>query len=167
VDIEEGYVKLVAFIPIAAAACAYVFVDVHAQTPRDYTKYNVCEAVPGDAIARAFSARLVSTRPTFDKKWSRCMYLLTSAEGSQPRGYVVWLSPAADFEEMKQYIEEKVAPVAGLGDGAYLFRDKGDGRFKMYVLMRGDQTIQVSGETAESARKVAETVLAVFRKRSF
>jgi hypothetical protein len=54
--------------------------------------------------------------------------------------------------------------VAGIGDGAFIFQDKGDGRFKMYVLLRGDQTIEVTAETAESARKVAEAVLAVLRK---
>jgi hypothetical protein len=155
----------IAVFTAIAAACAYAFVNAHAQAARDYTKYNVCEAVPGDAIARAFNAKLSGTRPTFDKNWSRCAYFLTSAEGNQPRGYVVWISPVADFEEMKQYIEEKITRVAGLGDGAYIYRDKGDGRFKMYVLLRGVQTIQATGETAESARKVAETVLAVFKDR--
>jgi hypothetical protein len=157
--------RVAEFAAIAAAACAYAFVDVHAQAARDYSKYNVCEAVPADAIARAVNGKLTSARPTFDKRWSRCAYFVTSAEGNQPRGYVVWLSPAADFEEMKQYIEETITPVAGLGDGAYIYRDKGDGRFKMYVLLRGDHTIQATGETAESARRVAEAVLAVFRKK--
>ncbi len=152
-------------IPIAAAALASAPVQVGAQAPRDYTRYNVCEAVPGDAIARAFGAKLVAARPTFDKKWSRCVYLVTNAGPERQRGYTVWLSPPADFEDMKPYIEEKITPLPGLGDGAYIYRDKGDGRFKIYVLMRGNQTIQTTGETAESARKVAEAALAVLRKK--
>jgi hypothetical protein len=152
-------------LPIAAAALlASPSTAVHAQGRRDYTKYNVCDAVPGDAIARALGAKLVSTRPTFDKNWSRCAYFVSPAGSDQQRGYVVWLSPVDDFESIKPIIEEKISPVAGIGDGAFIFQDKGDGRFKMYVLLRGDQTIEVTAETAESARKVAEAVLAVLRK---
>lgn len=152
-------------ISIAAAALASASVQVRAQALRDYTKYNVCEAVPGDAIARAFDAKLVAARPTFDRKWSRCVYLVKNAGPGQQRGFTVWLSPAADFEDMKPYIEEKITPVAGLGDGAYMYHDKGDGRFKLYVLMRGDQTILTTAETAESARKVAEAAVVVLRKK--
>ena len=45
-------------------------------------------------------------------------------------------------------------------DGAYMFQGKGDGRFKINVLKRGDLMIQATGETAESARKVADAVVA-------
>ena len=172
--------KTAILIPIAAAALsAYAegsgetspkhseggSASVRAQASRDYTKFNVCEAVPGDAIARAMGGRIVTTRPTFDKNWSRCLYMVTTPGSDRQRGYTVWLAPPPDFEDMKPYIEEPITPVAGLGDGAYIYRDKGDGRFKIYVLMRGQQTISTTGETAESARKVAEAVLAVLRKK--
>jgi hypothetical protein len=152
--------KTAILIPIAAAALSSF---VAAQAPRDYAKYNVCEAVPGDAIARAVGGQIVTTRPTFDKNWSRCLYMVTTPGSDQQRGYTVWLAPPADFEDMKPYIEEKITPVPGLGDGAYIYRDKGDGRFKIYVLMRGQQTISTTGETTESARHVAEAVIAVLR----
>lgn len=152
--------KTAILIPIAAAA-----LSARPQAPHDYSKYNVCEAVPGDAIARAVGGKIVTTRPTFDKKWSRCLYMVTTPGSEQQRGYTVWLAPPADFEDMKPYIDEPITPLKGLGDGAYIYRDKGDGRFKIYVLMRDQQTISTTGETAESARKVADAVLAVLRSR--
>jgi hypothetical protein len=173
--------KTAILVPIAAAALsAYAegpgeaspkhsgggaSASVLAQAPRDYATYNVCEAVPGDAIARAVGGKLVTTRPTFDKNWSRCLYMVTTPGSDRQRGYVVWLGPAADFEDMKPHIEEPITPVSGLGDGAYIYRDKGDGRFKIYVLMRGQQTFETTGEASESVRKVAEAVLAVLRNK--
>ena len=133
-----------------------------AQT-RDYTKFNVCELIPGDAIAKAVGARLTQTRPTFDKNWSRCTYLVAGANG-KPNGYVVWIQPVEDFEELKKYNERPITPVSGLGDSAYVYQDD-DRRFKLNVLKRGDLMFQATGDTQESARKVAEVVLAIVSKR--
>jgi hypothetical protein len=152
-------------VSIAAAVLASPSAQVRAQAPADYTKYNVCEVVPGEAIARAIGAKLIATRPTFDKKWSRCRYVVAASRPDEQLGVLVWLSPVADFEEIKPFIAEKITPVAGLGDGAYIFQDKGDGRFKIYVLLRGQQTIQATGDTPELARKIAETAVAALRKK--
>jgi hypothetical protein len=57
---------------------------------------------------------------------------------------------------MKPYIAEKITAVAGLGDSAHIYQDKDTRRFKIYVLIRGDQTIQAiqaTGDTADSARR--------------
>jgi hypothetical protein len=70
------------------------------------------------------------------------------------------MQPPEDFEELKKSIEEPRTTLTGLGDGAYMFHDKGDGRFKINVLKRGDLMFQATGETAESARKVADAVVA-------
>ena len=158
--------QAVTLVVIAAAALASASVQVRPQTPPDYTKYNVCEVVPADAIRRAVAGgALVAARPTFDKKWSRCAYAFTTAVPNKNQLYTVWLSPTADFEEMKPYIDEKITAVAGLGDAAYIYQDRGDGRFKLYVLMRGNQTIQATGDSPDSARKVAEAVLAILWKK--
>ena len=146
-----------------SAAVAAVAVPVMAPSqPRDYTKFNVCEFIPGDAIARAVGAKLSHTRPTFDKNWSRCAYHVTDANG-KPNGYVVWIQPAEDFEELKKYIDKPIRPVSGLGDAAYVFQDD-DRRFKMNV-KRGDLMFQATADTPESARKVADTVLAIVSKK--
>ena len=66
---------LIAAVPVLA-----VPVMLAAQT-RDYTKFNVCEFIPGDAIARSVGGKLTQSRPTFDKNWSRCAYYVTDANG--------------------------------------------------------------------------------------
>ena len=152
----------VARFPIAAVAAIALPVMSAGQT-RDYTKFNVCEFIPGDAIARAVGARLTQSRPTFDESWSRCAYYVTDANG-KPNGYVVWIQPAEDFEELKKHIDKPITPVSGLGDGAYVFQDD-DRRFKMNVLKRGDLMFQTTADTQASARKVADTVFAIVSKK--
>ena len=148
---------------LIAAIAVFTAPMMSARQTRDYTKFNVCEFIPGDAIARAVGAKLTQSRPTFDKNWSRCAYSVTDGNG-KPTGYVVWIQPAEDFEELKKYIERPIAAVSGLGDAAYVFQDD-DRRFKLNVLKRGDLMFQATADTQESARKVAETVLAIVSKK--
>jgi hypothetical protein len=129
------------------------------QTPRDWTTFNVCQLVPGDAVARAVAAKLNEARPFYDKTFSRCTYLVTITATNKPAGYGVWMSPEADFEELKQHTQSPLTPVTGLGDGAYMFQDKGDGRFKIRVLKRGDLMFEATGDSADAARKVAAVVV--------
>jgi hypothetical protein len=153
-------VRIAGFLIVAVTAFA---VSASARQTRDYTKFNVCEFIPGDAIARAVGARLNQTRPTFDKNWSRCAYLVTDATG-KPNGYVVWIQPAADFEDLRKIIEAPMTPVTGLGDAAFVFQDE-DRRFKLNVLKRGELMFQATADTPESARKVADAVLAIVSKK--
>ena len=148
---------------LIAAVAAFAVPVMSAHQTRDYPTFNVCEFIPGDAIARSVGAKLTQSRPTFDKDWSRCAYYVTDANG-KPSGYVVWIQPAEDFEELKKHIEQPIASVSGLGDAAYVFQDD-DRRFKLNVLTRGDFMFQATADTQESARKVAETVLAIVSKK--
>ena len=148
---------------LIAAVAAFAVPVMSAHQTRDYTKFNVCEFIRGDAIAQSVGAKLTQSRPTFDKNWSRCTYYVTDAKG-KPNGYVVWIQPAEDFEELKKHIEQPIAAVSGLGDAAYMFQDD-DRRFKLNVLKRGDLMFQATADTKESARKVAETVLAILSKK--
>lgn len=136
------------------------------QTTRDWTKLNVCELVPGDAVAQAVGARLNQARPTSDKTFSRCTYLVTLTATNKPAGYIVWMQPEADFDALKQYAESPLTAVTGLGDGAYIFQDKGDGRFKLRVLKRGDLMFEATGDSVESTRKVADVVVQHLWKRT-
>jgi len=54
--------------------------------------------------------------------------------------------------------------VSGLGDGACIFQDSGDGRFKIRVLRKGDVTIEATADTADAARKVAGVTAASLAK---
>ena len=137
-----------------------------AQGKRDYATLDVCQMIPGTVVAQALGATLSSTRPFMDKTLSRCTYFVTPAGGAKPLGYAVWVQTASYFEDLKPHIDSPITPIAGLGDGAYTFQDKGDGRFKINVLKRGDLMLQVTGESAASARKVADAVVAHLWKRA-
>jgi hypothetical protein len=133
--------------------------------PRDLAALNPCELVPGSAIANAVGGKLLQATPFDGKSFTRCTYILERAPGGQRAGYVVYLQAAGDFEELKQYIEDPLTPLTGLGDGAYMFHDRGDGRFKINVLKKGDLMFQATGDSAESARKVADAVVKALGKR--
>lgn len=136
------------------------------QKPRDWTTFNVCQLVPGEAVAKAVAAKLNEVRPFFDKTFSRCTYLVTLTATNKPAGYVLWMQPEADFEDLKKETQAPLTPLTGLGDGAYIFQDKGDGRFKLRVLKRGDLTFEATGDSAESARKVAQVAVAYLWKKT-
>jgi hypothetical protein len=136
------------------------------QPPRDWTRLNVCQLVPGDAVARAVGATLNEARPFYDKGFSRCTYLVTLKSTNKPAGYVVWMQPEADFEGLKAFTESLLTPVQGLGDGAYSFEDKEYSRFKIRVLKRGDLMFEATGDSAASARKVADVVVAHLWKKA-
>jgi hypothetical protein len=154
-------------------ATAKVFIGILAGSqaratgpPRDWTTFNVCQLVPGEAVAKAVGAKLNEARPFFDKTFSRCTYLVTLTATNKPTGYVVWMEPEANFEELKKETQSPLTPVAGLGDAAYMFQDKGEGRFKLRVLKRGDLMFEATGDSAESARKVADVVVQYLWKKS-
>jgi hypothetical protein len=136
------------------------------QPGRDFATLNVCQLVPGEAIARALGGKLVEARPVPDKSVPRCRYFVLPAGSDSQRGYVVWMQQPQDFEELKKSISDPITVVSGLGDGAYLFRDKGDGRFKIHVLKRGDLMFEATGDSAESARKVADAVVGQLWKKA-
>lgn len=151
---------LIAAFAVFAAAPQTPGRSTGATPQRDYLTFNVCQAVPGETIARAVGGKLAGMRPTFDKSSSRCRYTIDLPGTGKQAGYIVWIQRPEDFEDLKQYIEEPRTTLTGLGDGAYMFHDKGDGRFKINVLKRGDLMFQATGDSAESARKVADAVAA-------
>jgi hypothetical protein len=139
--------------------------SVAVQSARDYTKFDVCQAVPGEAIARALGGKLVQTRPFFDKSFSRCTYFVIPAGSDKQAGYAVWISPPEDFEDLKKVNDRPLTTLSGLGDAAYTYRDE-DGRYKINVLKRGDLMFHATADTPEAARKVADAVVAVLWKKT-
>lgn len=127
---------------------------------RDYTRFNVCEAVPGEVFEKALGAALTAVRPFFDKNFARCVYLLRPGAGGEVAGYALWIQPPEDFAALRKYIDDPVSAVSGLGDDAYSFHDSGDGRFKINVLKRGDLMFQVSAGSPAEARRLAAAVFA-------
>jgi hypothetical protein len=139
-----------------------------AQVRRDLKALDVCQAVPGEAVAKAVGGQFAEARPfaAKDSTLARCTYQVTlpGAGSGARKAYVVWVYPAADFESLRKFTAGRISEVPGLGDGAHAFQDSGDGRFKIRVLKRGDVTIEATADTADAARKVAETALACFSK---
>ncbi len=140
-----------------------------AQTRRDLKTMDVCQVVPGDAVASAVGGKLAEARPFTPKPptFTRCTYLVDVPGGAQTtrKGYALWFYAPSDFEELRKYTEGKVTDIPGLGDGAYIFQDPGDRRFKIRVLRRGDGTIEATADTADAARQVAGIAVAWLAKR--
>lgn len=158
-------ILVLATLPLPARLPEVAVPQTGALPPYEWAKIDVCTMVPGDDVARALGARLVEARPFADRNWSRCTYLVVPPGSDARTGYVVWMQSAEEFEGIKAYIEEPIASIPDLGDAAYGFRDRGDGRYKIYVLKRGDLSFQATGESDAAARKVAEAVVGVLWKK--
>ena len=154
-----------AFVGVSLAVSAGT---AAAQTPRDLKTMNVCQVVPGDAVATAVGGKLAETRPFTPKPptFTRCTYFVDvpGTARSNRKGYTLWLYPPADFEELRKYTDGKITEVPGLADGACEFHDPGDGRFKIPVLKRGDVGVEATADTADAARKVAGVAVAWLAK---
>lgn len=146
---------LAATVTLSCLTC----IGVDAQPRRDFSKTNVCELVSGAVVAKAMNGTLAESRPFFNKTLSRCTYFVVADGKTSRDAFVVWIQAPEDFEELKQFIESPQTAVTGLGDGAYLFQDKGDGRFKITVLKKGDLMFQATADSAESARTLADAVV--------
>lgn len=151
---------------LVASTLGYVAAQIPPPASRDYRTLNVCQLVPGDHVARALGGKLSEQRPTYDTASSRCTYLIVPPGSAKPLGYVVWIQPAGDFQELKQFLDDPFTSVTGLGDDAYMFRDAGDGRFKINVLKRGDVMFQATGDSAATARQVADAVVSILWKKA-
>lgn len=141
---------------------------VGVQAQRDLKTIDVCKTVPGDAVAAALGGKLAEARPSSPKAGSlpRCTYLVDVPGAGKPdrKGYVIWVYPPADFVELRRFTEGRITDIPGLGDGAYLFQDSSDGRFKIRVLRKGDVTIEATADTADAARRVASVAAASLAK---
>ncbi len=134
-----------------------------AAPPRDLLKLDACAAVPGTEVARVAGGRLVDTKPfnAPDGTLARCVYGVVPARVAAPgrTAWVVEFFPLADFDELRPHIEEPVRDVAGLGDGAYEYKNADSGRWRLYTRRRGDVTISVTGTDEATVRKIAAFVL--------
>jgi hypothetical protein len=155
---------------LGAAFLGYSGVTIAGSVPiqarRDYSTLDVCQLIPGDVVARALGGKLSGTRGMKDKAFSRCSYTVVPPGSDKQSGYVIWVQPVEDFAALKKYIESPITALTGLGDGAYMFQDNGDKRFKINVLKKGDLMFQATADSAESARKVAEAVFTHLSKKA-
>lgn len=129
----------------------------------DPGRLNVCEAVPGTAVAGAFGLRLLEARAIpadADGQFARCVYRLAPPE--RPDGpvtaLVLWIYRESAYDELLEVQDGPFERVSGIGDAAILFEDS-DGRWKLRFVRRGRYTAEATGPDAESARKLARLAL--------
>jgi hypothetical protein len=129
--------------------------------PADVATADVCTVVPGADVARALGGSLAAARLVRpDGAHARCVYTVALAgpqTGSE--AIVLWLHAAGDFEELRRYQDDPVSAVEDLGDAAFIAFHKDEGRFDLFVLLRGVATLEVTGPSAASVRKVAAAAI--------
>jgi hypothetical protein len=123
--------------------------------PASFERVNVCERVPGEAVATAVSGKLIDVRPvnTSGMTAARCVYGIT-IEGTR-RAFVLWVSPSNEYEGLRQAADGPVTPVSGVGDAAHQTFDAETKRYWLRAMKAGKATVQVSGERPEQVRAIA------------
>ena len=144
----------------------FVIVSVAAATEvgaLDLMTLDVCTLVPSAEVAGAVGATLQETKRynSPDGDIARCVYIMgpSADDGAQPRAIAVELESPSSFTSVRPYVEEPIRDVAGLGDGAWIYRDPETGRLRLWVLRRGVATLYLTGDDENELGPVAELVL--------
>jgi hypothetical protein len=130
----------------------------------DLAKTDVCQRVPGKAVAQAVGGQRADTLAfgaSADQP-SRCRYAVAVGEGERGarQVFVVMLMSPEQFERRHMQQQNPVTPVPGLGDGAYVTYAAAGERMDLYVLKRGAATVVVTGENRIALIKIARVVVA-------
>ena len=127
-----------------------------------YESLNVCQRVPSTAIAAAVSGRQIDERPINSKGLSaaRCVYGIEIAGARH--AFVVWVSPASDFDGLREASDPPIADVKGVGDDAFAITDKDTKRIQLTARLRGKVTVQVTSDRMDWAQAVARVALSKF-----
>ena len=141
--------------------------ETEASGPRptlDLAKTDVCQRVPGKAVAQALGGQRADTLAfgaSADQP-SRCRYAVAVGEGERGtrQGYVVMLMSPEQFERRHRQQQNPVTPVPGLGDGAYVTYAPAGERMDLYVLKRGVATVVVTGDNRVALIKIARVAVA-------
>jgi hypothetical protein len=142
---------------------ATLAVAAAAAEPVDLRKADVCATVSATEVAHIAGGSPSDTRRfnAPDGKLARCLYLVSPPGGKERIGWVVELLPAADFDAMRPYIEQPVRELAGVGDGAYVYKDPDSGRFRLYAHRRGGPSVSVTGPDDAVVRRIAVFALSL------
>jgi hypothetical protein len=133
-----------------------------AAAPWDPASVNVCQSIPGEEVAKALGKRLKEAHPFSTKaRLSRCTYLLSSpgAPEGPTEGFALWLYGPDEYDALARFTEGPATDVTGIGDKAILFRDPGDGRYKLRAVRRGRFTLEATAPESDSARKLADLAI--------
>lgn len=124
-----------------------------------YESLNVCEKVPAAELAAALAGRVLDAKPVNIKGFAaaRCVYGIEI--GGTRRAFVLWVNPAADFDELRKVSEPPVTVIKGIGDEAFATTDNDTKRTQLTARARGKVTVQVTSERLEWAQTVAKVAL--------
>jgi|WetSurMetagenome_2_1015567.scaffolds.fasta_scaffold432531_2 hypothetical protein len=134
------------------------------RAPFDLARTDVCQRVPGKAVAQALGGQRADTLAfgaSADQP-SRCRYAIAAGESahSTRQIYVVMLMSPEQFEKRHMQQQNPVTPIPGLGDAAYVTYAPAGERMDLYVLKRGVATIVVTGENRTALIKIAKVAVA-------
>ncbi len=125
----------------------------------DLARLDVCTGLPGAEVARAAGGRLLEAKPfqAPDGSLARCSYRVAPQGASDEKGivWVVELLPAGQYETIRAFIEQSVRELAGIGDGAFAYKENESGRSRLYVRRRKKATLSLTGPDEAVLRRVA------------
>lgn len=123
---------------------------------------NVCGRIPATAVAVAISGRVVDERPINPKGLTaaRCVYGIELAGARH--AFVVWVSPAGDFEGLRAGSDAVITDVKGVGDEAFATIDSDTKRVQLTARLRGKVTVQVTSDRMDWAQAIAKVALSKF-----
>lgn len=130
-----------------------VFLHSSAQGAEDT---DICTAIPGADIATAVGGTMLETKSSP----GRCVYIVGFKAKYPPgRAFVIYRHEAGDYDGLKDAMEGPRKNLVGIGNEAVITRDKDSGRYWLLTVIHGKAAFQVSGDTEEMTRKVAEVAL--------
>jgi hypothetical protein len=128
---------------------------------RDFTKVDVCQLVPGPAVATALGGTFASSLRRTGPGTSGCAYTMNLPDGRQDV-VLIWLAPPEQYDMLKTLEDGPVETLAGLGDDAY-GRQETSEVAKVHAVRRGEASIDATASRVSDARKLAEVALAHVR----
>ncbi len=123
---------------------------------RDVNSMNACTLFPGADVATALSTTLVDPNNPGTGIGPNCTYYLTGTGGGHLYNLFLLIP---DLYNPSLSALENAQPVAGLGDQAMMGTRVGTTTIDLMVLKAGDIFIEVNGDDAATAQKLAEYVL--------
>jgi hypothetical protein len=122
---------------------------------------NACALFPEAAVATAINATQTDpNNPGSTLGGPQCTYYLTPSGGSTGQLYILNLLPTDLFQPSLTEGLTNPQPVAGLGDQVFIGTRVGTTSVNLLVLKSGDLAVEVLGDDAGMAQKLASYVLA-------
>ena len=126
---------------------------------RDFTQIDVCSLVSDQEVAQLDNGSVQSPAQNSDLGTTRgCSYGIQTADGGYDN-VIIYVEPPDLLEASLELSSDKGAPVAGVGDQAFLQKDVDAGQFRLLAERQGDFGIEVIGENGDALAAIAKLLL--------